>query len=92
VVKITYTSGNQQPIAYPNPVKNNLTLAIPNELFSNDKLQLMILDSRNSLVKKQNLSQATTQIQFDNLASGTYWLVLIDQKGNKVWTTTVIKE
>ncbi len=91
-VRINFNSGNKSPIAYPNPVKNILTLSIPFELFNLENYQVVIRDAKSSLVKKQNLTQATSQIKLENLASGTYWLTLIDQKGNRIWGQTIIKE
>ncbi len=92
VVKINFTAGNRQPIAYPNPVINNLTLSIPNELFSNENYRLIIMDAKKAQVLKQNLTQATSQIKVAHLAAGTYWLVLLDQNGKSIWTKTIIKE
>lgn len=92
VVKINFTTGNRQPIAYPNPVKNNLTLSIPNELLTGENYQFVLMDAKKSLIIKQNLSEATSQIKVGHLAAGTYWLVLFDKKGNSVYTTTIIKE
>ena len=92
VVKINFTAGKRQPVAYPNPVKNNLTLSVPNELFTNESYQVVIMDAKKSLVIKQTLSQPTSQINVAHLAAGTYWLVILDQKGNSVWTKTIIKE
>lgn len=92
IVKINFTAGNRQPIAYPNPVKNNLTLAVPNELFTNENYQVVLLDAKKSLIIKQTLTQATMQIEMSHLAAGTYWLVLIDQNGKSIYTKTIIKE
>ena len=91
-IKINFSTGGKQPIAYPNPVKNNITLAIPNELFNQEKYQVMIMDVKNSLIRTQKVTEATSQIKLENLAAGTYWLVLMDQKGNRIWTHTMIKE
>ena len=92
VIRINFNAGSRPPIAYPNPVKNILTLSIPYELFNLENYQVVIRDAKNALVKKQNLTQSTSQIKLDNLASGTYWLILTDQKGNRIWTQTIIKK
>ncbi|MEO5966651.1 MAG: T9SS type A sorting domain-containing protein, partial [Ferruginibacter sp.] len=92
VVRINFNAGKKLPIAYPNPVKSTLTLAIPYDLFNLENYQIVIRDAKNALVKKQNLTHATSQIKLDNLASGTYWLILTDQKGNRIWTQTIIKK
>lgn len=92
IVKINFNAGKRQPIAYPNPVRNNLTLAIPQELLAGKRYQVIIMDGKKSLVKKLNITQATTQIKVENLAAGTYWLVLQDGTGNSIWKHTIIKD
>lgn len=92
VVKINFAGGKSQPIAYPNPVKNNLTLSVPNEFLTIENYQIVLMDAKKSLVLKQNLTQTNTQIKMENLAAGTYWLVLLDQHGKSIYTKTIIKE
>ncbi|TDB67488.1 T9SS type A sorting domain-containing protein [Arundinibacter roseus] len=74
---------------YPNPAKESLTMQLPEDLNSN--VDVEILDCRGTSLKKQNVSQQSTDLNIQSLASGLY--VLVVSENNRVISVhTFVKE
>ncbi len=77
MLPITITANTENtPIEYyfsPNPVIDQLTITTPN-FDSTTKLQ--IFNAKGEIIKKQIITDATTNIDLTNLASGIYFIQL----------------
>jgi hypothetical protein len=77
ITAIKEVPGNSLEIsAYPNPTADFVTLKITTESVKNFKY--MLYDLYGKLLAEQKLVNSETKIPFNNLASGTYLLKLIN--------------
>lgn len=82
-------SGKNQSIKiYPNPVSANETITIENNISAKHAL---IKSISGTTVFETHSAQAIDKIQLPHLASGTYFLELRNNKGEKVVERVVIK-
>jgi hypothetical protein len=73
---------------YPNPITDFLTLKIDN--YEVEDLSYWLYDFRGNLLKKNKVDGNETQIAFQNLASGTYFLK-VTSDNNVLKTFKIIK-
>jgi hypothetical protein len=72
---------------YPNPVKDKLTVGLPN----NGAYSLRLMDMFGRTVLQQQLASSPAFLNLGKLASGTYFLEATDKDGNR-HTQKIIKE
>ena len=70
---------------YPNPTENLINI----EQNGNESLQIQLLDQLGRSISVHNSSQLITQLNFESLASGVYYLKI--RKGKMVATHKVVK-
>jgi hypothetical protein len=73
---------------YPNPTSDFVTLKIEN--YNNEKLSYILFDSRGKILENKQIFSNETQIQMQNLYSGTYFIGITNNK-NDVKTIKIIK-
>lgn len=66
--------------AYPIPFSNQLTVVLPG---INQKYAVRLLSETGTAVYNNNFSSGTNTISIKGLANGTYFLEVIDARGNK---------
>ncbi|MFY8091833.1 MAG: PKD domain-containing protein [Chitinophagaceae bacterium] len=82
-------------VVYPNPTKNNVMVTFETAA-STKSVSIQLVDLSGKVVrvqKEQNNASSKIQstINVSNLPSGTYNVLLIDEKGNKLGTSKFVK-
>jgi hypothetical protein len=74
--------------AYPNPTTQNLTLSIGNEI--SETLHFQLCDLSGKIIERRKISNRTEIIHMENLATGPYFLKVINAN-NEVKIFKIIK-
>lgn len=83
------TAMNISLTAFPNPIKDNLTLQI-NE-FKNDKFAYQFYDMKGKLIISEPITKQQTFIPTESLPSAAYFIHVINQENKKIQTFKIIK-
>ncbi len=83
------TTVNLTAVTYPNPTTDYVVLALTDATLTNLSYELYDLQSR--LVANGELTQANTQIDMQNTASGTY-ILKVNQNNHELKTFKIIKK
>lgn len=75
---------------YPNPANKQVTLQLPQSADNSIVYQIKITDLVGKVIMQQKANGGTTQFNIDRLTTGTYFVEIIDSKGNRT-TEKLIK-
>ncbi|MCZ2223175.1 MAG: fibronectin type III domain-containing protein, partial [Chitinophagales bacterium] len=68
---------------YPNPASKQVTLELPQTADNNIVYNIKITDLAGRIIMQQKINAGTHQLTIDKLTTGTYFVELIDSKGNR---------
>lgn len=88
VTSVTYQSLDIAASLYPNPVKDDLYLNVPDELWKGLKITLIDIQGRS--IHKEQLVDQTTIIAMQKMMPGTYFLIIQNEK-NQIKSFKIIK-
>lgn len=105
VTEITLTQGFLQPLlivtsiekpdmltgisVFPNPVKAELSIVIPEEFSS--QLVCRLFDMTGKMYRKTDLAPGTSTLDMLDCASGNYLLIIFDTESGRQFQTKIIK-
>jgi hypothetical protein len=75
---------------YPNPANKQVTLQLPQSADNSIVYQIKVTDLVGKVIMQQKANGGTTQFNIDRLTTGTYFVEIIDSKGNRT-TEKLIK-
>ncbi|MCW5905836.1 MAG: T9SS type A sorting domain-containing protein, partial [Chitinophagaceae bacterium] len=75
---------------YPNPANKQVTLQLPQTADNNIVYSIKVTDLAGKIVMQQKANGGTHQLTIDRLTTGTYFVEIIDNKGNRT-TEKLIK-
>ncbi len=79
---------------YPNPVKDRLTITIGSP--SAENVSLVISDLSGKILRQRNIALTNGEVSIfentSNLATGTYLIKLVSEKGTKIETKKIVKQ
>lgn len=79
----------QKPImVFPNPTTSELYVQIENNA---EPLQINILNAEGKIIAQQNMETDLTQISFEPMEAGIYFIQIIDKQTNSFKTHKIIK-
>lgn len=73
---------SQRVLIYPNPVRNQLTIKIPDQQYAESPATLMLYDYAGNLIKSTSLASHSGQLDLTGLPAGLYVLRLQTHKGH----------
>ncbi len=68
---------------YPNPASKQVTLELPQAADNNIVYNIKITDLVGRIIMQQKVNAGTHQLTIERLTTGTYFVELIDSKGNR---------
>jgi len=83
---------NQIRVRFQNPINNKLKLQIDSKTSQNVEIQIFDLQGRQIISEQQYLS-GSTNVNFDlsNMANGLYFIQIIDQNNQRIYSAKLIK-
>lgn len=75
---------------YPNPIKQNQNLFIKHERVNINNIAIIDLLGK-SIPFNTTIGQQITEVSFDNIAKGIYFIRLTDSKGNSIQRKVIIR-
>ncbi len=91
VVRVLFNNGRSGPVAFPNPVRDQLTVMIPAPVNGNGKQMVTVVDSKGATVYKGRTAGITNYIDFSKFAAGQYVVTLSDDSGKINWQQMILK-